>query len=271
MTEKKEEPDSLQDAPMADLMRRWGRHVRARPTGEPDTTTGEAPPGRLFEPPGPDSELHRRLDEVDHEMSTGAHELPKGAPSTGVSRNRLKPGRRLMLAAASLAAILGIWWFSRSTGEDGGQLSPQQPLLSNAHLSVFPGRVRDATETSFRSGEAIYLHFDITRETTVFVGLLDSSGSFVAVSSDAQVLGPGSNRLGCFVLDDNPGREAFVIMASEDPRGREFFERLVSRLNALVSEADETSFEEKLKLIAGGIDRHRGVSAEILRFDHVPP
>ncbi len=251
-----QERDDLEDKPMSDLLHRWGKQVRI-PCGRGDLE--ELRDGsRLFPPPGDRSALRRALRAVDEEVPR------EGAPAGNHNLAYRRLLRRAAVIAASATVLLGSWWLV-----EAWRAGPVSPTASEIRLSVRNVLLRGETEREFRSGDLVYLHLTLDRPGIAFVAMLDSHLQFVPLSSEARVVGEGPNILGPFRLDDQSGKEAFVILTSASPRGAEEFRKVIVSAVPL-NGAGSPTHEEKLELLLKALSRLKGFSAGKATFEHLP-
>lgn len=250
------EPD---DSAMMELLAKWGKDVRA--LQESGTVGGDPSRRALFEPPQDLSRLHAALDAVDAELIRRPQERSRRVPFLAFRRTTLA-------VAASIALLIGGWLAREAL------LGRRQPrilatiALSDMQLTVTPGRVRDAEPPAFRSGDALFVHFQADRDGFVSVALLDGAGQLrVLPGAESIPVMQGSNTLSSRVLlDETAGQETVFLLGSAA--------RLTpDELSALVRDADTGDAPSKVhgdrvqdltaRLQAGG-----NVSVLTLTYDH---
>ncbi len=250
------EEDTFGDREAADLLRRWGEQVR-----RPEGLKTEA---NLFEPPGDLGHMHRALDIVDGEIAQQGASVP------------LKIGRswwwwwRGGLAAASLVLVIGGGWFVRGVlSPDEGTGTSRVLVLGDLRLSSAPTLLRGESETQFRSGDPVYIHFAADRPGTAFVAMLDSQSRFAPLSSDVHAVKRGPNLPKSARLDHEPGTESFVILYSAHLLSKEDFVGIVREAESAVT-AGSKPHAVALKEILTAVRADPRIEADAITFEHLP-
>ncbi len=208
------------------------------------------------------------MGEADREIEEGGGEAAHRPPPL-TTRVR----RSLVLAAATLALAAGVWIAFKLVRDDGGARQGQGPLLADLTISSRESPVRgpaeEPAEAGFRSGERIYLHFRTDRSGWAFVAMLDAAGTLVPVSSAVRGVVEGSNRLGPFRLDDNAGKESYVVLVSGAEHRREDFERILVEAARLLAESS-APHAEKMAAALAFLRERQGMDARAVTFEHLP-
>ena len=204
--------DDFDDAVTADLLRRWGRHVRApthRRAPSPDVLT----------------ELHRALDRVDAETAGS------GAVAAASPPERAPVIPHWALAAAASVVLLvaaGLLWRT-----ERAVIPP--PVVRDLQVSLQGITLRGADELRVLAGEPLELDFELDRPGWVFLALLDGELRLQPVAPGVvHELPAGANRLRLSAAPA-PGRVAYLVLASGRPLAPAAFRQVVAEEAAAVS------------------------------------
>lgn len=193
--------------------------------------------------------LHRALDDVD------------SARPARPRRSRIF-ARAAWAAAAALLVVIGLRW-ALPGREDA-------PRLTDMHISSWPNLVRELPSPSFRSGDDVYLHFHADRDGSAYVAMLTSALEFVPVGSEVQDLPTGTNSLGPFRLDDETGREAFIVLVGRADRSLEDYSELVSQAAASIETGSGEGFDARLSALRTALEDRDGLHVAVIPFEHLP-
>src|SRR5262249_15401089 len=192
--------DDYEDPRTAELLRRWGRHVRGS--------------DRLFEPPADLPALREAQDVVDQGLSS----------ARPARRRRFPQALRVVAAlAAALLVVAGAFWMKRPP-EGRGPARANGMGLGRVDLSRCAGTTRSAPETRFQSGDRVFIRFESARAGVACIAMLNSRGRFeplaneeggppmsFGVAAGGNVLPPTKRAM---TLDEAPGEESFLVIAS---------------------------------------------------------
>jgi len=197
---------------------------------------------------------------------------PTPAGPSGAKGRMLRFFTMVALVASLLA--VGCYWILRDRGRGAPEPEKRPPapvasLLRALRLSASSKpAVPSPSPVRFRSGEEIYAHFELEKPCVLFAGLLDSRLGLSALTPDRTAGAAGANVLGPLEVEDTAGREAVLVLASETPRTKDDFLRILGRASDSVRGVEQW-FEAKLPAILTALRAHEGLHAEALEYEHV--
>ncbi len=200
----------------------------------------------------------------------------------GLGRSRFRLPARFLFALGTILALCALgWWISGLVlhpGKGGADplADPLARVITAATLSESPQPkpqptqppTQPAGDLRFKSGQELYVHFALDRSCTLFAATLEAQLALIEESRAASPAEAGSNTLGPFALDNNTGRETFIILAALKPLTAVDFRRILGRA-ADSARAIEPVHAKKLEAILAAIRAHEGLAVQAVTFEHL--
>ncbi len=185
-------------------------------------------------------------------------------------RTRPRPVGRWIAVGLTLVAVAVAISLVMDLFGTGGPAPAEAPTIASVVPATDQARPDEGAEPSFRTGDEVWLHVEVDKPAQAFVAFLASDLSIAPLGEGKPMpLRAGHTALGPFVLDSEPGQEAFLVIAVvAGVDGQRALAALAEAAQA--GEESAKRFEGRLATVLKTLRREKSLAVERAVLEHEP-